>query len=48
MFLYLALATHEERYKVQNFIDTVVFRGGDVASVMALFSSRRRPGLCCE
>jgi ATP:ADP antiporter, AAA family len=26
------LATPEEKYKVQNFIDTVVFRGGDAAS----------------
>jgi len=26
------LATPDEKYKVQNFIDTVVFRGGDAAS----------------
>lgn len=26
------LATPEEKYKVQNFVDTVVFRGGDAAS----------------
>ena len=26
------LATTDEKYKVQNFIDTVVFRGGDATS----------------
>jgi AAA family ATP:ADP antiporter len=26
------LATPEEKYKVQNFVDTVVFRGGDASS----------------
>ncbi len=39
------LATPEEKYKVQNFIDTVVFRGGDCNVGLALFASRRRHGL---
>lgn len=30
--LIYTLATPDEKYKVQNFIDTVVFRGGDAAS----------------
>ena len=41
-------ATPDEKYKVQNFVDTVVFRGGDATSGWLYAYSRRRGGLRCE
>jgi AAA family ATP:ADP antiporter len=42
------LATPDEKYKVQNFIDTVVFRGGDAASGWLYSSLSGGPGFAAS